>query len=189
MLPKGDTACICAGTKSLSLFQNMKYILETKTLTVSEIHKQQVACVSLGWKCSDVLGLQNNWQLWSRDFLKTFHLGSSPNQTCFKSSETKGISGWVPVYVFSAICKGLNSIGFCQWVRTVNSVRRQLGGGDCQQVGHGINCKTQALTERVAKTKRCQQPMSSTYQAPRCFSLVLFCLWHNLYKIWKLKNL
>lgn len=41
--PWGDTACICAATKSLSWFQNLKHMPEIKTLTVPEIHKQQVS--------------------------------------------------------------------------------------------------------------------------------------------------
>lgn len=57
--------------------------------------------------------------------------------------------------------------------------------------GTVLAAKVCTFTKRFSEPKRCQQPVNATRQASRRFSLVLFCLWHNVHKMRekKLKNL
>lgn len=128
------------------------------------------------WLCTWI----TKWLTIVGKFLKTFDLQSSLSQNCFKSSETKGISGWVLLCMDSAIFKSLSTMGFCQWFSTVNQVGSTLNGVNSQQVGHGTNSKPQYLYKKSFKIKAVSAGASSTYQALQCCFLVLFCLWHNM---------
>lgn len=120
--------------------------------------------------CGYALGLQSSYALveyrLSWNFSPTEFSKSEPFQK-FRNHRTQ----WVgPALCVFSYLQEPQCHGVCQWVSMVNPVGRMLEEASCQQVGQGTNSKPRYFyKKKVAKSKRCQQPASSTYQALRCF--------------------